>query len=80
MKKGVLEFLVLLCLSKETQYGYSLLQRLNKRIPISERTLYSILHRLEKKSCLMINYRLSSKGPKRKYYKVTVTGEKDLMI
>ena len=47
MKKGLLEFGVLACLSREESYGYQIIRDLSEWIEISESTLYPILRRLE---------------------------------
>lgn len=51
LKKGVLELLVLECVSKGPTYGYALLTELKERangfFTLKEGTLYPILYRLE---------------------------------
>nr|WP_263314405.1 PadR family transcriptional regulator [Mammaliicoccus sp. Marseille-Q6498] len=73
-KKGALEFIVLLIIKGEDQYGYSLVQKITPRITISEGTVYPLLRRLVKDEFLTTYYEASTEGPARKYYKITDLG------
>ncbi|KML31380.1 PadR family transcriptional regulator [Priestia aryabhattai] len=73
-KKGVLELIVLLIISKEDEYGYSLVKKISYKIIISEGTIYPILRRLVKENYLTTYNKESSEGPFRKYYKITEEG------
>ncbi len=73
-KKGALEFIVLLIIKGEDQYGYSLIQKITPRIMISEGTVYPLLRRLVKDDYLTTYYKPSTEGPARKYYKITGLG------
>lgn len=79
-KKGALEFIVLLIIKGEDQYGYSLVQKITPRITISEGTVYPLLRRLVKEEYLTTYFKESTEGPARKYYKITDLGEKHLEI
>lgn len=79
-KKGALEFIVLLIIKGEDQYGYSLVQKITPRITISEGTIYPLLRRLVKEEYLTTYFKESTEGPARKYYKITELGEKRLDI
>lgn len=74
-KKGALEFIVLLIIQGEDQYGYSLVQRITPRISISEGTVYPLLRRLVKDDYLTTYFKPSTKGPARKYYSITESGQ-----
>jgi len=50
--KNVLELIVLLIISKEDEYGYSLVKKISNKIIISEGTVYPILRRLVKENYL----------------------------
>ncbi len=80
MLKGVLEECVLDIVSKNDLYGYLIVQELRDYgfEGIVEGTIYPILLRLEKKNMIVADYRESELGPKRKYYKVTEDGLKQL--
>ena len=77
MRKGTLEFLVLLCLKEQEYYGYSLLQRLKQvaNIDVADGTIYPLLSRLEKESCIESRWQIMESGPARKYYKITSKGQ-----
>lgn len=73
LKKGLLEACVLADLAGHDTYGYLLLRDLAPIVAISESTLYPILRRLEKNSCL-VTYTREFEGRLRKYYSITPTG------
>lgn len=73
LKKGLLEVIVLATLVDEDSYGYKIVQNVNKLISVSESTLYPILRRLEKNSCLA-TYSMNYNSRLRKYYKITKNG------
>lgn len=77
-KKGALEFLVLLIIKGEDQYGYSLVQKIAPRITIAEGTVYPLMRRLVKEGYLTTYYKPSTEGPARKYYKITDNGRERL--
>lgn len=65
---GVMSFLV------EPQYGYSLVQALERiGLPVEPGTLYPLLRRLEKQGLLESSWDTSENRP-RKYYKLSFTG------
>ncbi|MCU5746968.1 PadR family transcriptional regulator [Staphylococcus sp. SQ8-PEA] len=77
-KKGALELLVLLIISRQDQYGYSLIQIMTQKITISEGTIYPLLRRLVKEEYLNSYYEPSKEGPSRKYYAITIKGNERL--
>lgn len=76
MLKGILYGCILILLSKEDMYGYMISEELNKYgfENISKGTIYPLLLSLEKKKFIVGELKLSSTGPKRKYYSLTDTG------
>ncbi|WP_265459622.1 PadR family transcriptional regulator [Enterococcus sp. HY326] len=77
MLKGILSGCILVLLSQDTLYGYTLSLELEKigfnQIP--KGTIYPLLLNLEKKG-LIEGYRVPSPdGPSRKYYNLTEQGE-----
>tara|TARA_R110002072_G_scaffold11196_2_gene50977 strand:+ start:139377 stop:139748 length:372 start_codon:yes stop_codon:yes gene_type:complete len=76
LKKGTLEFLVLLCLKGDEYYGYSLIQRLRvlANINVAEGTIYPLLNRLEKDGYIESRWQIMEAGPARKYYRITAEG------
>lgn len=83
MLKGTTEVMVLKMLNKEPMYGYGLIKKFdivsNGIFKFKEGTLYPILHALEKKSFIE-SYWDSGDGRKRKYYKITDLGLKQLSV
>ncbi|EMY4797516.1 PadR family transcriptional regulator [Bacillus anthracis] len=79
LKKGLLEFCVLLILTKKSTYGYELTRELNEFeiFSVSEGAIYPILRRLLENE-LISSYWVENTegGPPRKYYKITLKGEK----
>lgn len=73
----LLDALVLAIVSKGDTYGYKITQDIRNAIDISESTLYPVLRRLQKSSCLE-TYDKEYMGRNRRYYKVTSTGKKAL--
>ena len=45
-KRGVLELVVLLSISKEDMYGYQLVSKVSEVIDVNEGTIYPLLRRL----------------------------------
>lgn len=77
MRKGTLEFLVLLCFKDQEFYGYSLIQRLKilGNLDVAEGTIYPLLSRLQKEGYIETRWQIMDKGPARKYYRITKNGK-----
>ncbi|MHB1313999.1 MAG: PadR family transcriptional regulator [Christensenellales bacterium] len=76
LKKGVLELCVLSLLKTSDRYGYELVAEISKCIEISEGTIYPLLRRLKNEGYVQTYLEESSEGPPRKYYTLTLKGEK----
>ena len=75
MRKGMLEYCVLLLLSKEACYANDIITRLKQaELIVVEGTLYPLLTRLKKDGLLSYEWRESTQGPPRKYYVLTEMG------
>ena len=75
MRKGMLEYCVLLLLSKEASYANDIIARLKEaELIVVEGTLYPLLTRLKKDGLLCYEWRESTQGPPRKYYALTTEG------
>ena len=78
--KGILELGILKLLNEKDQYGYSIIQEINKRsnkvIELKDGTLYPILYRLEDQQAIESYWftETEGRGKPRKYYKITNTG------
>ena len=77
LMKGILEGCVLSLLSRESSYGYHVVERMRTFgfLDVAEATVYPILTRLEKKGELRAEKRPSAIGPPRKYYALTAAGQ-----
>lgn len=74
MRKGMLEYCVLLILRDRQAYASELISRLKEaRLIVVEGTLYPLLTRLKNDGLLSYQWQESTSGPPRKYY--TLTGE-----
>ncbi len=75
LKKGVLEFCILMIISKGEFYGYEIMQRITSLFDgTSEQTVYSILRRLLSDGFTECFSKNISSGPPRKYYRLTEKG------
>ncbi|MDR0796092.1 MAG: PadR family transcriptional regulator [Tannerella sp.] len=75
MRKGILEYCILLLLEKEALYTTDIIQKLQvARLIVVEGTLYPLLTRLKNSSLLAYQWIESTQGPPRKYYKLTENG------
>ncbi|MBQ1327219.1 MAG: PadR family transcriptional regulator [Eubacterium sp.] len=73
----LLDACVLGIVAKEDSYGYTLTQKMQELVDISESTLYPVLRRLQKENYLT-TYDKPFQGRNRRYYKVTPEGLKQL--
>lgn len=80
MRKGVLEFCILMVLQNQEMYPSDIIEQLKKsKLIVVEGTLYPLLTRLKNAGLLTYRWEESSSGPPRKYYKLTEIGEKFLV-
>ena len=81
IKRGSLEFGILLMISKRSYYGYEIISELNKWqiLAAKESTIYPLLRRLLKEGFLSSYWQETTEGlPPRKYYSITDTGKEYL--
>lgn len=79
MKKGLLEFCVLLIIAKGEVYASDILEALKPvNLIVVEGTLYPLLTRLKNSELLSYEWKESKSGPPRKYYQITPKGKKFL--
>lgn len=75
MRKGFLEFCILLIISEGKMYATDILQKLTKAdLIVVEGTLYPLLSRLRGQGLLEYSWEESPAGPPRKYYSLTQKG------
>lgn len=79
MRKGMLEYCVLLLLHKGPSYATNIISQLKEaELIVVEGTLYPLLTRLKKDGLLSYEWQESTQGPPRKYYALTDEGEQFL--
>jgi len=75
MRKGMLEFCVLLLLKQGDAYASEMIARLKEaHLIVVEGTLYPLLTRLKNDGLLAYRWEESTQGPPRKYYSITNVG------
>ena len=80
MRKGILEYCILLILNRRKAYANDIIQLLQKaRLIVVEGTLYPLLTRMKNMDLLTYQWIESNQGPPRKYYELTSTGEQFLV-
>ena len=79
MRKGILEYCILLILSREDAYATNIINLLkDSRLIVVEGTLYPLLTRQKNAGLLSYRWEESTQGPPRKYYTITELGQKYL--
>lgn len=76
MRKGVLEFCILCILSEKDAYPSEIIEAMkDAKLLVVEGTLYPLLMRLKNEGQLSYEWKESTSGPPRKYYKLTPAGQ-----
>lgn len=79
MRKGILEFCIMLIISRGRTYASEILSELKQSdLIVVEGTLYPLLSRLRSLGYLEHTWEESKSGPPRKYYVLTESGKKNL--
>lgn len=79
MRKGMLEYCVMLLLRQQSCYANDIITKLRDAdMIVVEGTLYPLLNRLKKDMLLKYEWQESTQGPPRKYYALTMDGEEAL--
>lgn len=79
IRKGLLEFLLLLIIAAEKVYMADILQQLSAtEFATQEGTLYPLLSKMRREGLLDYEWKESEAGPPRKYYKLTAKGQEQL--
>jgi PadR family transcriptional regulator, regulatory protein PadR len=80
--KGNTLTLILTLIKEEPMYGLQISTEINRRskgaFRFREGLLYPALHQLEKNKLVEADWRPSNQGPRRKYYKLTAKGRKEV--
>jgi PadR family transcriptional regulator PadR len=76
MRKGILEYCILLLLSRHDAYASEIITELkNAQMIVVEGTLYPLLMRQKNQGLLGYRWEESPQGPPRKYYSLTEKGK-----
>ena len=79
MRKGMLEYCIMLLLSEKAYYTSDIIKRLKEaNLLVVEGTLYPLLTRLKNDGLLGYEWQESTQGPPRKYYVLTDVGKETL--
>lgn len=74
--------IILSLLLKNESYGYEIIQNVKEIskgvIEYGDGTMYPVLHKLEKKGLIESYWKVVDSGRKRKYYKISNKGKKEL--
>lgn len=74
--------IVLAILRREDSYGYAIIKRVrevsDERLTWTDGMLYPVLHRLERNGYVRSSWGKSETGRRRKYYRLTDRGSKEL--
>ena len=80
MRKGMLEYCILLLLRHRPSYANDIISHLKQaEMIVVEGTLYPLLNRLKKDGWLKYEWQESTQRPPRKYYALTDEGEEPLL-
>ena len=79
MRKGLLDYCIMLLLNEKPYYTSDIIQRLKEaNLLVVEGTLYPLLTRLKNDGVLSYEWQESTQGPPRKYYVLTDEGREAL--
>lgn len=82
LQKGYAPLAVLTCLKHKPKHGYATAAWIKKqsqgKITLAPGSIYPLLHSLQKKKLIAASWTVSPKGPRKKIYRLTAKGHKDL--
>lgn len=79
MRKGILEYCILLIIARQDAYVQDIINRLKgSKMLVVEGTIYPLLTRLKNTGLLSYRWEESTQGPPRKYYSITESGREFL--
>ncbi len=78
-KKGFMGYFILLFLKERSMYGFEITKQLVEltqgKVPFQESGIYQVLKNLLANGMVSTEWKESTKGPRRKYYKIEAPGE-----
>lgn len=80
LRKGLLDYFVLLVLAKKAGHGYAIAASLRKidAFDVGEGTLYPLLARLAKRDLIKATWVTEGTGPAKKVYTITRKGRREI--
>lgn len=80
--QGTLDLLILRTIQVEAMHGWAIAQQIQllskDQLRVGQSALYPALHKLEQQGWITAEWRVSEKGRRAKYYKLTAAGRKAL--
>ena len=80
--QGTLDLLILRTIHFEPMHGWAIAQQIRlmsrDQLRVGQSALYPALHKLEQQGWIAAEWRVSEKGRRAKYYKLTAAGRKAL--
>jgi PadR family transcriptional regulator, regulatory protein PadR len=80
--KGNTHTIILTLLEEQPMYGFQITSEVDRRskgiLSFRAGMLYPTLHQLEKEKLVESDWHSSNQGPRRKYYKLTAKGKKEV--
>ena len=80
--QGTLDLLILRTIQLEPMHGWAIAQQIRlmsrDQLRVGQSALYPALHKLEQQGWIDAEWRVSEKGRRAKYYKLTAAGRKAL--
>src|SRR3954467_13952526 len=84
LPQGTLDLIVLKALSWTPMHGFGLARWIQLTtddvLQVEEGSLYPSLYRMENRGWIKANWALTENGRRAKYYKLTATGRKQLLV
>ena len=84
LPQGTLDLLILRTLALEPQHGWAISERIQQIssdvLRVQQGSLYPALHRLERRGWIKARWGTSENNRRAKYYELTKTGRKQLVV
>lgn len=82
MRRGSLQYCVLALLARRERYAFELIQELAKADSLitAQGTIYPLLSRLRREGAVETTWRESDQGPPRRYYRLSASGKRALVL
>ena len=82
--QGTLDLLILRTIQLEPMHGWAIAQQIRlmsrDQLRVGQSALYPALHKLEQQGWIAAEWRVSEKGRRAKYYKLTAAGRRQLDV